>query len=334
MGLFGSATKTKTTVKPSPQVASLLKDIASRTMNTKDPDFVEHAFARFTPEEQSKLNEVAQSGNQRQIGALLSKRLDVGTAQTNQANTQLQNAINSPITAQSVLDESKTMRDSGTYKASQAQAASAGGVANRLGSATARSVARRGSSQQAARSQINPMFNNLAISNQSNNAAGNINTASNMARIGESNTNLGMQGINQTQQAMQNQINVGNLQQAYDNAQNQNTWMNANNRNLNQWNNLNNKLNVLNDISPMAGYTTYGTGSAPSKAQQLGGAAITGLGIYGKLGGFSGTGDKQQVDTVGTGANVMPVYKYDNQLYNQGGTGFFNGVGNWFGGIK
>ncbi|HEG2205558.1 TPA: hypothetical protein SCS57_002043 [Enterobacter cloacae] len=333
MGLFGSAQRTKTTVKPSPQVEKLLKDIVSRTEGMEDQDFVEHPFANFSDAEIKKLNEVAESGNTRQAAALLTNRLSQGNEQMNQSNTQLQNAINSPITAQSVLDESKAMRDSGTFKTSQAQAASAGGVANKFG-AVGRSVARRGASQQAARSALNPTFNNLAISNQAKNTAGNIDTANAMGRIGGANQGLGLQGVQLNDQATQNQLMVGNIQQAYQNAMNTNNWQNANGRQLNQWNNLNNKLNILNEVSPMAGYTTYGSGSAPSKAQQLGGAAITGLGIYGKLGGFNPTDAKQQVDQVGTGANAIPVYQYNNQLYNQGGTGIFNGVGSWFGGYK
>lgn len=325
MGLFGSAAKTKTTVKPAPQVEAILRDVVSRSNNI-DQQFIEHQFAQMTPQQQQAVNTLAQSGNLRQAAGALSPRLTQGIQQITDINKNLQSVVNTPITVNQALQQSNALRG-GTYQSVAGSAASAGGVANKFGAA-GRAAARRGASQQSARSALNPSFTNTAINALNANKQADLSTASLASNIAGNNQNLGMQGIQLNQQALQNQLNAGNFMQSYQNAMNTNNFQNANAKALFPWEKINNQLNVLNAVSPMAGYTQTSKGAATPVGQQIASAGMAGLSIYGKLGGFSGADEKS---ISGYDQSGKPTYSYDNQWSNSGGTGLVNQVGNWFG---
>ncbi|MFQ3396373.1 hypothetical protein P9477_23255 [Enterobacter mori] len=326
MGLFGSKATTTVKVKPSWQVDQILRDVVKRSNNI-DQQFIEHQFAQLTPEQQNAINTVAQSGNLRTAAGALSPRLMQGVDQITDVNKQLQGVVNAPISANQALSEANVLRN-GTYSKVTQSAANAGGVANKFGAA-GRVQARRNATSQAAQSALNPEFTNTAISNLNRTAQGKLDTASMAANIATGNQNLGMQGIQLNQQANQNQLNAGNFMQSYQNAMNTNNFQNANQKALFPWEKINNQLNVLNQVSPMAGYTQKGVTAATPMGQQLAAAGVAGLSIYGKLGGFSG-GDETNVtgyDQQGQAINT-PV----NQWSNNQGTGMFNQIGSWMGG--
>ena len=328
MGLFGSAQKSKTTVKPSPQVEKMLRDIASRSQNINE-DFIAKQFATLTPEEQQAITNYAGSGALTSASAALSPRYQQGIEQMTSINKDLQSVIDKPISAQQVLDQAGTLKQ-GLYKGVQQTAANAGGVSSKFGAA-GRAAARRGASQQAARNALNPNAVNQAINMAGSNQANLLEGAGRKADIAQFNQQLGQQGIELNNQALQNKLNAGNFMQSYQQAMNTNNWENANNAQLFPWQKAQNQLNVLNQISPMAGYTETTKGAATPIGQQIASAGLGAVSIYGKLGGFSG-GEENTLS--GYNSQGEAQYKPVNQWSNNQGTGMFNQIGSWAGGAK
>lgn len=327
MGLFGGSAKTTTTVRPAWQTEQILRDVASRSAaNQADQRFVNHQFANMSPEYQGALSQLAASPELQQAAGILTGRTDAGLSNLSAANQAYQNIIGSPITAQQARDFSSTMTSPSSLSARTiGQGTSAGGAVRGLGgSAALRSAGRfnTGNIQAQMANTRGQQMTGMGASTLLGNQGYAQDLAGLQGRMAGTNLGLGAEGVQLGQQATMNQLQAGNIQQAYNQAQNQNTWQNQMGQQQFAWNQLNNRLNVLNQLSPMAGYTQTSTGAAPSTGSQLFGAGLAALGTYGKLGGFQGSGAQ---DLQGN---------YLNKWYNQGGTGAFNTVGNWFGGAK
>lgn len=331
MSLFGKAQKTKTTVKPSAEVESLLRNVVSQTQNMPAAEFISKQYAGLNPQQQQAIANLAGSSDQRNAAALLSGRLSEGLNQLSQNNQNYTDLMNRNISAGDI-NQAKAALQRGTNARQLQQGIN--GVSSQLrGDASVRLGARNNANLLSARNRLNPQLTNLVTRNALADQQARLGAVGQMGNIAEHNVSLGQQGVGIQGQAIQNQLNAGNINQANQQAQNQINYENANAQALFPWQQLQNKLNILNSVSPMAGYTTTTKGAAPSTGQQITGAAMTGLGIYGNLGGFSGFGDKTQTGQVGTGANAIPVYKYDNQIYNNapgGGTGILNRIGGLF----
>lgn len=332
-GLFGSAQKTTITTKPAPQVEALLKKIVSQTENEDLGSYIAHQFANFSPEEQQQIQQLAQSGQLRQASAALSPAMLKGLDQMSAVNKQLGDVANNGITAEEVL-QNKNALQGGLYQGVQRSAASAGNVAGRLGSATARSVARRGASQQQAAAAINPSLTNVGIDLAANKRANQLSMTGLQNNLAEGNVDLGLTGMDLGQRAISNQLSTGNFAQQVSNAMNMNNYQNANSAALFPWESVNSKLRTLDQISPMAGSKTVSKGSTPSLGTQIASTGLQGLAIYGNMGGFASGNSKTQTGWLGTGDNAIPEYKMTNQFNNSAGTGLFNRMGWTYGGSK
>ena len=326
MAFFGSGTKTTTKVTPAKQTEDLLKDIVNMSNGYDNQSYINHEMAGMSQDQRGALAQLAASPELQRAAGLLQGQTSVGLDNLNSSNSAYQNSLSNPVTAQQVNDFRNAMTGAGSLSSrTVGQGTNAAGAVSALGnSAALRSAGRFNAgniqaTQQNARSQ---QMGDLGVSN----LIGNQGYAQDVARLqgnmGQANVNLGGQGVSLGQQALQNQLSAGDFTQQFENAQNQNTWQNQLGQQQFDWNQLNNKLNVLNSVSPMAGYTATNYASAPSVGSQLFGAGLTTLGTVGKLGGFSGFGSK-------TGGG-----EYKNQLWNNGGTGALNSAVNWFGGSK
>lgn len=333
MGLFGGAATTTTKVRPAWQTEQILRDVVNRSNQAaQNQHFIGHEMAPMTSDYQGALAQLAASPELQRAASDLTGRTTTGLENLSASNQAYQNILNNPVTARAVQDFSKGMT-SPTSLSSRAlsQGTNAGGAVSGLGgSAALRSAGRFNTSNINATmaNQRGQQMNNLGINTMLGNQRYAGNVAGMQSNLGGTNIGLGGTGVQIGQQALQNQLQAGNLQQQYQQALNQNQWQNSMGSQMFDWNQLNNRLNVLNQVSPMAGYTAKNTTAAPSQVAQLYGAGMTGLGIYGKLGGFNGT---DEYNTVGNEGGI-PVNQYKNQWYNQGGTGVFNGLGRMFGG--
>lgn len=333
MGLLASGTSTKTTVKPDARVEALLKKIAQQSKEVNDKQsFVNHDMANMSDDYRGALSQYANSPELQQGYKDLSGQTGVGLDQLNSSNQGYQSIIDNPVTAQNAQDFRGSLTGKNSLSnASLAQGTNAAGAIKTLGgSAALRSAGRLNTGN------INATMNNsrgqqlqgMGISNQLGNQNYTSNVANMQGGLAGNNLSLGAQGVQMGQQAIQNQLSAGNALQQYQQAQNQNDWQNQIGASQFDWGKINNQLNVLNGLSPMAGYTATNTTAAPSASGQLFGAGLSALGTYGNLGGFAGSDALSSGKVGGTGADA-PVYK--NQWSNSGGTGIFNG---WFGGSK
>lgn len=292
MGLFGGSTKTKTEVKPSKQVSSILQDVATRSNNlASNMKFTPYELAQMTPAQQGALAQLAASPELQQASALLSGQTQQGLDTLSRSSDLYRQLAGSGVGAQDVnsFRNSLTGADSLSSRAT-AQGTNAAGASRNLGNSAALRSANRFNTantnalmqnqrgQQAAGIGASTLLGNLGYGQ---------NVAGLQANLGSDSLRLGAQGVQMGQQAIQNQLNAGNQQQQYNQLQNNVAWQNAMGQNMFDWNKINNQLNVLNTISPMAGYSATGTTPNISKFQQLAGAGLTGIGVAGRLGAFS-----------------------------------------------
>lgn len=290
MSLFGSASKTKTTVAPSSQVDALLKQIVAnaQNMNSNDAGFISQQLAGLNPNQQAALSNLANSSTLNQLSGMYTPRTQQGLDQMNTLAQKYSALGNNSISADDVNNFSSGLNNSALAQ-STGKAASNVSLGNGSDSGSLRRASAQGAALNSANTNLSRSISgkNLGVNAlQSNNSfqQGLLNAQTGLAG---QNLNLGAQGTQAAQQAIQNQLTAGNLQQQQDQAQADLTWQNAIGSQQYGWNQLNNQLNVLNSVSPMAGYTITNKGAAPNTTQQLLGAGVTGLGIAGRLGAFT-----------------------------------------------
>lgn len=289
MSLFGSSAKSKVTVAPSSQVDALLRQIVSNAQGMNNGQFVGREMAGFNQNQSAALSGLANSDVQKQLAALYTPRTQQGLDQMNTLAQRYQSMANGGgVTGHAVNDYSKALNNSAL---AQATGKAASNVS--LGNGSDSGSLRRSSAQGAALASANTNLSrsidgkNMGINNLQNNEAFQRGILGAQTGLAGQNLNLGAQGVQATQQAIQNQLLAGNLQQQQDQAQANLNWENAIGSQQFGWNQLNNQLNVLNSVSPMAGYTIKNAQPGVSQGQQLLGAGMTGLGIAGRLGAFT-----------------------------------------------
>lgn len=321
MGLFGGATKTTTTVKPSDNVADLLKQIASMTNNMDVGSYINHNVAGLNQTQNDALNALTNNSALNQVSGMYGGLTQQGINQYGDVNQMIQNAAGNGVTGQQVNDFTSGMLGNALNRNAISQGTSAGNAAASLGGGAAvRAANKTNSANIAALTNNNRQqsLNSLGANVLQGNNTAQLGAANLLGNIAQSNIGLGNQSAALSQNAMINALNAGNQQQAQTQREYTNDWQNALGSQQFDWNQLNNKLNVLNSISPMAGYTTTGVSPGMSQGQQLLGAGLTALGTYGSLGGFTGTGNKNAQG------------QYTNQWFNKGGTGALNGLSSLF----
>lgn len=290
MSLFGSASKTKTTVAPSSQVDALLKQIVAnaQNMNSNDAGFISQQLAGLNPNQQAALSNLANSSTLNQLSGMYTPRTQQGLDQMNTLAQKYSALGNNSISADDVNNFSSGLNNSALAQAT-GKAASNISLGNGSDSGSLRRASAQGAALNSANTNLSRSISGKSLgvnALQSNNSfqQGLLNAQTGLAG---QNLNLGAQGTQAAQQAIQNQLTAGNLQQQQDQAQADLNWQNAIGSQQYGWNQLNNQLNVLNSVSPMAGYTITNKGAAPNTTQQLLGAGVTGLGIAGRLGAFT-----------------------------------------------
>lgn len=291
MAFFGSGQKTTTTVKPSAQVDAILRRVIQQTQELNRPgnqQFIDQQMADLTPNQQAALQRMIQSPELQQIQNMYSPLTQQGLNQMENISSNLRNLSNSPIGAREVVDYKNQMQNSRLAKTTAAAPSNVS-----LGTAGSSDSLRRsgavGAQRQSALTNLN---RNQAATNA---GIGNLLAGQDFQRgllgtqsgIAGRNVSLGASGTQAGQQAIQNALNAGNIQQQQQNALNNLNWQNQIGRQQFGWNQLNNQLNVLNQVSPMAGYTIKNALPGQSVGQQVLGAGITGLGIAGRMGAFS-----------------------------------------------
>ena len=291
MSLFGKSASSKTTVAPSSQVDALLKQIVANAQNMQnnDPGFISQQLAGFNGNQQGALNNLAVSTTQKKLADMYTPRTQQGLDQLNSLAQQYQNIVNGGgVTAEGVNNFSKGLNNSALAQATS-KAASNVSLGNGSDSGSLRRAAAQGAALNGANTNLSRTISgkNMGVSalqQDQNFQRGLLGAQSGLAG---QNLNLGAQGVQATQQAIQNQLMAGNLQQQQAQAQADINWQNAIGSQQYGWNQLNNQLNVLNSVSPMAGYTIKNAAPGVNTGQQLLGAGITGLGIAGRMGAFS-----------------------------------------------
>lgn len=296
MGLFGGGSQSTTVkVRPDQRVEDILKNIVSQagTM-TNGQQFIQQQLAGLTPTQQAALQNMIGSGTLNQINNTYSPLTQQGLGQMESISNNLKQLSNSSIGAQDVKDYQSSLQNSALAKATAA-APSNVSLGNGQASDSLRRSGAVGAQRTSALTNLNRQQNaaNMGIANLQagqNFQRGILGTQSGLAGR---NLSLGASGTQAGQQAIQNQLNAGNIMQQQQNAQNNMDWQNQLGSQMFGWNQLNNQLNVLNQVSPMAGYTLKNAAPGMSTGQQLLGAGITGLGIAGRLGAFSPSAQEQ-----------------------------------------
>lgn len=321
MSLFGGATTTTQSVKPSSGVSDLLKQIATMTNNMDVGSYINHNVAGLNSTQLDALSGLTNNDALNQVSNMYGGLTQQGINQYGDANQLLQNIANNGVTGSQVNDFTSGMLGNALSKNSMAQGTNAGNAAASLGGGAAVRAANKTNTaninainNNSRQQTLNGMGANVL---QGNNTA-QLGAANLLGNIAQSNIGLGNQSAALSQTAMTNALNAGNKLQSQQQKEYTNDWQNQMGAQQFDWNQLNNKLNVLNSLSPMAGYTISGITPGASQGQQLLGAGISALGTYGSLGGFSGTGNKNAQG------------QYTNQWYNQGGTGALNGLSSLF----
>lgn len=289
MSLFGSSAKSKVTVAPSSQVDALLRQIVSNAQGMNNGQFVGREMAGFNQNQNAALSGLANSDVQKQLAALYTPRTQQGLDQMNTLAQRYQSMANGGgVTGQAVNDYSKSLNNSALAQAT-GKAASNVSLGNGSDSGSLRRASAQGAALASANTNLSRSIDgkNMGINNLQNNEAFQRGILGAQTGLAGQNLNLGAQGVQATQQAIQNQLLAGNLQQQQDQTQANLNWENAIGNQQFGWNQLNNQLNVLNSVSPMAGYTIKNAQPGVSQGQQLLGAGMTGLGIAGRLGAFT-----------------------------------------------
>lgn len=289
MSLFGSSAKSKVTVAPSSQVDALLRQIVSNAQGMNNGQFIGREMAGFNQNQSAALSGLANSDVQKQLAALYTPRTQQGLDQMNTLAQRYQSMANGGgVTSQAVNDYSKALNNSALAQAT-GKAASNVSLGNGSDSGSLRRASAQGAALASANTNLSRSIDgkSMGINNLQNNEAFQRGILGAQTGLAGQNLNLGAQGVQATQQAIQNQLLAGNLQQQQDQTQANLNWENAIGNQQFGWNQLNNQLNVLNSVSPMAGYTIKNAQPGVSQGQQLLGAGVTGLGIAGRLGAFT-----------------------------------------------
>lgn len=288
MGLFGGSTNTTTTVRPSDQVNNILQNIVSGAQGMQNQQYIQQQLAGLTPNQQAALQQMITSPQLNQINDMYSPRTQQGLNQMESISANLKNLAGNQIGAADVKNYQGQLQNSALAKATAAAPSNVS-----LGTASSNGSLRRagavGAQRQSALTNLNRQQNaaNMGINNLLSGQSFQRGLLGTQSGIAGQNIGLGAQGTQAGQQAIQNKLNAGNIQQRQDQAQADLNWQNQIGQQQFGWNQLNNQLNVLNQVSPMAGYTIRGSTPGQSVGQQLLGGAITGLGIAGRLGAFS-----------------------------------------------
>lgn len=336
MGLFGSKPKTTTEVKPDSRVEAILRGVVTDTMNMPEQEYINKMMAQLSPQEKGILSNVAASGDLRQAANAMSPALGQGLQQITDNNAHYQSVVNNPISVNQVLQD-KQLLQNGLQATATNQGLSA---TNALGrdSAASRRASKINSRTILANQKISPEMGNLSISQANQNHRNTIQTAGSLNDIANSNVSRGLQGVELQDKAVQNQLNVGNINQTLSNQQNAIDYQNANGAAMFPWQNINNRLNIMNTVSGMAGYKTQGVGAGVPVGKQLAGAAISGLGIAGRLGAFESTPENVSNAWDSYDANggqggmmgAMPNGGSLSQQKNNQSRGIMSTIGSWF----
>lgn len=299
MGMFGGGGggSSKTVVKPSKQVDSLLKDITNRAGELdRNYQFTPRELAAMSPEQQGALANLSASPELRQGSQMLSGQTQQGINSLRNAGNLYQQLANSRVDSNDVNNFRSALTGANSLSSrATGQGTRAGGAVSGLGnSAALRSAGRFNTgninaltqnqrSQQAAGIGANTMLGNLGYGQR---------VAGLQGDLGNNSLNLGRQGVAMGQQAIQNQLNAGNFQQQYNQQQNNVNWQNAMGQQMSGWDRINNQLNVLNNVSPLAGYTSTDQQPGINKGQVLLGQGIQLAGSLGQMGAFGGGGQQ------------------------------------------
>lgn len=296
MGLFGGASSSKTTVRPDSRVEDLLRQIVQNAQNQQanDSGYTNRELAGLNDYQNSALQNMINSGVLNQVSDMYTGRTQQGLDQMNQLASQYQNMAGKGIGANDV-NQFKSGLNNSALAQSTGKASANVSLGNGSDSGSLRRAAAQGNKLNSANTNLSRSISsgNTAIGNLMDNASFQRGMLGAQGALAGQNVNLGQIGTNAQQQAINNRLQAGNIMQQQSNAENQNNWQNAIGQQQYGWNQLNNQLNVLNNVSPMAGYTIKSTGAAPSVGQQILGAGVTGLGIAGRLGAFTPNAQEQ-----------------------------------------
>lgn len=345
MSLMGSAASSKVSVRPDSRVDAILKQIVqnAQNMNASDQGFIAKQLAGFNQNQDAALRNLASSGVLNNISDMYTPRTQMGLDQMNNLAQQYQSMLDggsNQLSAQNVNAFRDTLNNSNLAQRTGKAAANVS-----LGNGSTSGSLRRASAQGANLNSANTNLSravegqNIGINSLMNNAAFNRGVLGAQMGLANSNLNLGAQGVNASQKALQNQLLAGNLQQQQDQLQADMNWENSIGRNQYGWNQLNNQLNVLNSVSPMAGYTVKNAAPGVDYASQLLGAGMTGLGIAGRLGAFTPSQQTQNAwnsysATGGQSGMAGPMIGGGNLSQQQGQSNWLSGVGsNILGGV-
>lgn len=330
---FGKAAKTKTTVAPDARVDAILKRVADLSNNMNVGDFVERGYAGFTPAQQQALQQMRDSSMLNEVQRTYQPRTEQGINQLRDVNSQLQQLANQGVSARDVANWKQGITGGNTAALVNRQAAGAslgnGESSGALRRANATGVARNAATTNLARG-INAQ--SMGIRNMQANQDFQRGVLGQQAQMAGRNVSLGAVAPQVAQQRMQNLLNAGNANQANQQAMYNTQWQNDMGRQQFGWDQLNNRLNVLNTISPMAGYTTTTKGSAPSVGQQIAGAGIAAGGaLAGRY--FSPGATAARADGVGGWDSLSARGASNAQGYQMpGGSGsFLSNLGQGFG---
>lgn len=338
----GGKAKTVTTkVAPSKEVDAILRKVTNLTQGMDVGNFVDQRLAGLNANQQQALTAMNQSVGAKQLADLYTPRTQIGLDRMNDVMSQLQTLGSSDggVTGSQVNDYASQLGQSNSAQAGNRAVANVS-----LGSNTTSDAIRRGQKvgterQQAitdlSRNQYNQGQGARALLQGQSSKIGALNSMGQAAGV---DINNGQFGANQSILANQNKLNAGNIQQAQDNAQNQMDWQNAMGAQSYDWDRLNNQLNVLNTVSPMAGYTQTNTAARPSNSNALLGA---GLSIGGALASkyFGGAATNARAGGEGGFSSLMAQPSNNSSGYSMpssngsGFGGFFSNLGQGFGSL-
>lgn len=296
MGFLGGGSQTSTVkVRPDQRVEDILKNVVSQASTMPNgQQYIQQQLAALTPNQQAALQNMIGSGTLNQINNMYSPLTQQGLNQMEGISNNLRDLASNAIGAQDVRNYQSSLQNSALAKATAA-APSNVSLGNGQASDSLRRAGTVGAQRTGAVTNLNRQQSaaNMGISNLLAGQDFQRGILGTQSGIAGQNLNLGRAGTMAGQQAIQNKLNAGNIMQQQQNQLNNLNWQNQLGQQMFGWNQLNNQLNVLNQVSPMAGYTTKGVTPGASTGQQLLGAGITGLGIAGRLGAFSPSTQEQ-----------------------------------------
>lgn len=342
MALLAGATTGTVKVRPAQQVEEILKRVISQASTMPNgQQYIQQQLAALSPNQQAALQSMISSPEYNQIDKMYSPLTQQGLNQMESISGNLKGLINSPIGAAEVKDYQNSMQNSALAKATAA-APSNVSLGNGQGSDSLRRASAVGADRTSALTNLNRQQNaaNAGIGNLLSGQAMQRNLMGVQSGLAGQNLSLGAAGTQSGQQAIQNKLSAGNIQQQQQQAINNLNWQNQIGQQQFGWNQLNNQLNVLNQVSPMAGYTMKNVQPGASTGQQLVGAGIAGLGIAGRLGAFSPSSQTQNAwnsynATGGQSGMAGPMIGGNNlSQQSPSSTGFWGNYGsNILGGV-